>query len=449
MRIAWTGPVGTGGGVPGMGTLILEEMLEQGVEVDLYLPLVGAEPPPIKGSPRLRIVEHRSRWRWRRWYSRTKPSALFTSLAARSLANIRLSLRLLAEHRRRPYAAVFQLSTTELFLLGRLRSIAPPIVVHPCSHAAGELRWHRAEEKYALRSERRSVHLLMRALLWLRSRIQPGELARADLIIGPSNRFLDLVCEDYGVPRAKVGVLRHPIDTDRFSPGPPNGGLGPDGRRTLLFISRISARKGVPEIIELSHRLQDLAGSVRILVVGGVTMWSDYSAHLEDLNGAVAEYVGGVPYPELPALMRSSSMLLVPSRYEPGSIVTGEALACGLPVVLSDEVGPVEIARGPHVRVHRAGDIDDLERAVRSMLDAIDADEASLRATARANAIAHLAPSLVVAALLDQIAALGSDGERSAVTDNARGSGIPTPASGVEALPDPVTADGLAPAIGG
>lgn len=38
MRIAWTGPVGTGGGVPGMGRLLLGELLRQGVEVDLYDP---------------------------------------------------------------------------------------------------------------------------------------------------------------------------------------------------------------------------------------------------------------------------------------------------------------------------------------------------------------------------------------------------------------------------
>ncbi len=36
MRIAWLGPVGEGGGVPGMGAILLEEVLRQGVIVDYY-----------------------------------------------------------------------------------------------------------------------------------------------------------------------------------------------------------------------------------------------------------------------------------------------------------------------------------------------------------------------------------------------------------------------------
>jgi glycosyltransferase involved in cell wall biosynthesis len=386
-----------------MGMLMLRELLRQGVEVDLYLATDRTVLPPISAMPGLRVITRRSRWQWNRWYSRTKATALFSSLAARSLSGMLLSVRLLIAHRRNPYDAVFQLSQMELFLLGRLKRWAPPIVVHPCSHAAGELRWHRAEQEYALRSERRSVHFAMRAWLKLRSRLQPRELAHADLVVGPSNRYVDLVHQDYGVPRSKLRVLRHPVDLERFGPSSSNGLANP---RTLLFISRISARKGVEDVIALSHRLADLAGSVRLLVVGGVTLWSDYSAHLADLHPGVAEYAGSVSSEEMPELMRSAAMLLVPSRYEPGSIVTGEALASGLPVVLSDEVGPSEILAGPHVRVHRAGDVDGLEAAVRSLLRDLRHDGQALREAARADAEAHFAVRTVVAQLIDIISSV-------------------------------------------
>jgi glycosyltransferase involved in cell wall biosynthesis len=387
-----------------MGTLMVRELVRQGVEVDLYMPSYSTIPSPIEPMPGLRIIERKSNWAWGRWYSGTKAGAMFSGLASRSVSNVILNVRLLIEHRRNPYDAVFQLSQMELFLLGRLRRFAPPIVVHPCSHAAGELRWHRAEQEYALKSERRTVHMLMRTWLKLRSRLQPNELARADLVVGPSGRFIELVHQDYRVPREKLRVLRHPVDIEHFSP---NGAASTEPR-TLLFISRISSRKGVEEVIELSHRLSDLAGSVRILLIGGTTLWSDYRAHLSELNPAVAEYVGGVPMEELPDVMRAATMLLVPSRYEPGSIVTGEALACGLPVVLSDEVGPSEIAHGPHVRVHRAGDADSLEAAVRSLLEAVERDEPALRRAARANAEAHLAPSTVISELIGLVSSVGN-----------------------------------------
>ena len=250
------------------------------------------------------------------------------------------------------------------------------------------------------------MHFVMRAWLEVRARLQPVELARADLVLGLSERFNQLVHEDYGVPTGKLWVVRTPVDLERFSPN----GVAPGARpRTLLFISRISTRKGVEEIVALSHRLADLAGSVRLVVIGGPTQWSDYRAHLADLNPAVAEYLGGLPSEELPSLMREAAMLLVPSRYEPGSIVTAEALACGLPVVLSDEVGNAEAASGPHVRIHRAGDLDGLEAAVRSLLRALDDDEPGLRAAARANAEREFAPPGVVSQLSALIATRARD----------------------------------------
>jgi glycosyltransferase involved in cell wall biosynthesis len=386
-----------------MGLLLLRELLRQGVEVDLYTPRYAFEPSPIEPTSGLRIFERRSGWRWGRWYSRTKIGAMFTGTASRSISHLILNVKLLREHRRRPYDAVYQLSTSELFLIGRARRWAPPIVVHPCTHAAGELRWHRAEASYALQVERRSAHMLAREWLGLRSRLQPRELARADRVLGLSERFNELLRQDYGVSRDKLGVVRTPVDLKRFaSVGP----VEPAGKRTLLFISRISTRKGVEEVIQLSHRLDDLADSVRLVVIGGPTQWSDYTGHLRRLNPRVAEYVGHLPSEQLPALMRSAAMLLVPSQYEPGSIATAEALACGLPVVLSTEVGNAEAVQGAHVATHPPGDTDALERAVRDMLARLDQDEAALRAGARANAEAVFAPDVVVGELVELLAAV-------------------------------------------
>jgi glycosyltransferase involved in cell wall biosynthesis len=425
MRIAWTGPIGEEGGVPGMGMLMLRELLRQGVEVDLYMPLVGADLPALEPFPNLRVVESRSGWQWGRWYSRTKARALFSGLAARTLTYCELNLKLLREHHRRPYDVVYQLSQTELFLLGRMRRLAPPIAVHPCTHHAGELRWHRIEEHYALRSEPREVHLLMRAMLKVRSRTQPRELAKAGLVLGLSQRFNELLQQDYGVPPERLGVVRTAVDLDRFSPGGPPGAT--DGKRTLLFISRISTRKGVEEIIRLSHRLDDLADSVRLLVIGGPTQWSDYRKHLQRLNPRVAKYLGHLSSRELPALMRSSAMLLVPSQYEPGSIATAEALACGLPVVLSTEVGNAEVVAGPHAASHRPGDVGGLELAVREMLARLDVGENDLRAGARANAEAAFAPSVVVGELTRLLSTFVASAGNSPFANDLGGRPVPAP----------------------
>jgi hypothetical protein len=53
MRIACTGPVGDTGGVPGMGLLMLRELLGQGVEVELCRITHSWAPSPIEPMPRV------------------------------------------------------------------------------------------------------------------------------------------------------------------------------------------------------------------------------------------------------------------------------------------------------------------------------------------------------------------------------------------------------------
>ncbi len=60
---------------------------------------------------------------------------------------------------------------------------------------------------------------------------------------------------------------------------------------------------------------------------------------LEDLPTENAEYVGPVSDTEIPGLLRESDVLLQASRYEPFGLTVGEALAAGVPVIATSEVG--------------------------------------------------------------------------------------------------------------
>jgi glycosyltransferase involved in cell wall biosynthesis len=162
-----------------------------------------------------------------------------------------------------------------------------------------------------------------------------------------------------------------------------------------LYVSRISCRKGVDLIVGLSHRLRDLAGDVKISIIGGHTQWSDYRRALKDLDPTVATYLGYRPAPEVLARYHTADALLVPSRYEPGSLVVGEALAGGIPVVASDEVGPSEVVDATCMRRFPAGDLDAFERAVRNLLPDLRSRFPELSSTARAEAERWFAPELI------------------------------------------------------
>ena len=176
-----------------------------------------------------------------------------------------------------------------------------------------------------------------------------------------------------------------------------------------MFVSRIAVRKGVDAIVELSHRIADLEGQVMIEVLGDRSLWSDYRHLLAGLNPVTSVAVGHVGGDELRERLRGATVLLQPSRYEPFALTVGEALACGTPVITSDEVGATEHV-DPRVGLRvPAGDVAALERALRGYLAAVaePAAERELRALARAEAERLFAPDVVgrqLAAVLDAFA---------------------------------------------
>jgi glycosyltransferase involved in cell wall biosynthesis len=147
-------------------------------------------------------------------------------------------------------------------------------------------------------------------------------------------------------------------------------------------------RKGVDAIVELSHRISDLEGQVVIEVLGDRSLWSDYRHLLAGLHPATSLAVGYVANDELRERLQRATVLLQPSRYEPFALTVGEALACGTPVITSDEVGATE-GVDPRIGMRvAAGDVAALERALRDLLAAVKdpAVESELRALSRAEA---------------------------------------------------------------
>jgi len=190
-------------------------------------------------------------------------------------------------------------------------------------------------------------------------------------------------------------VIPNPIRIDRFTTVERR--LGVAEPAVVLALGRVSARKGIEDVVSVSKRLAEQHAQVRIRVVGGPSLWSDYTKLLEDLPRASAEYCGPASAAEVPDLLRTSDLLLQASKYEPFALTVAEALASGVPVVATSEVGAIEGVDGSVVSTVEPGDVDGMAGAITTLLARLRASPAELRSTARSEAERLFAREVVCA----------------------------------------------------
>jgi glycosyltransferase involved in cell wall biosynthesis len=131
------------------------------------------------------------------------------------------------------------------------------------------------------------------------------------------------------------------VDTERFKPGVEqksnSTALEPF---TFIFLGSGTVRKGFDFILESMERLLSEGLSFR-LSVAGIIDRSLLSGRERVLNN-IREY-GMVRHNELPSVLRSAQCLLLPSRVDAFGLVVPEAMACGVPAIVSDMVGAKEL----------------------------------------------------------------------------------------------------------
>jgi glycosyltransferase involved in cell wall biosynthesis len=226
-----------------------------------------------------------------------------------------------------------------------------------------------------------------------RARIEEeARLARAcDRLIATANHeVFDLV--RMGANRRRISVVPCGVDLRRFRPG---GAVTADPPRRhrfrLLCVSRLVERKGIDTAVDALPALPE----TELIVAGGPPrrdLGADAEARrlrararaLGVANRVV--FTGQVAQQQLPELYRSADAVVCTPWYEPFGMVALEAMACGVPAVVSAVGGLVDTVidgvTGVHVPARDAGA---LARALGGLL-ADDERRAAMGCRAAANA---------------------------------------------------------------
>ena len=120
------------------------------------------------------------------------------------------------------------------------------------------------------------------------------------------------------------------------------------GRGAIGFLGRLHPIKGVDMMLEIANRLERVAPGVTVHFAGP----REDTASTEAVMRAAASshgrlaYAGELTGGEKWSFLNKLSLLVVPSLQESFGMAGAEALACGVPVVLTPEVGLSEFVAG-------------------------------------------------------------------------------------------------------
>jgi len=228
-------------------------------------------------------------------------------------------------------------------------------------------------------------------------------LLAADLIVAVSEPMRAHVYGLIGSSVRRTVVLPNAVDVERFSPAASARQRGRCRRQfrlqedipVLLIAGNLLEVKGVPYAVEAAAILRDRGHDFRMVIAGDGPLRAQVEALIarHRLEGHVW-LIGVVSHDRMPALLRASDVLVMPSiptyrAEESFGLSAVEAMATGIPVVASRTGGLGELVRdGQTGLVVPPASAEELADALSLLLVDTDYRE-SLGAAARDYAVSH------------------------------------------------------------
>ena len=245
-------------------------------------------------------------------------------------------------------------------------------------------------------------------------------LRRADahLYVGHANRQY---LRHYGVDEARLFHVPHAVDNDRFAAAADDArrsgraaalrrGWGAETASTVfMFAGKLIPKKRPSDFVRALAALGAAGHDVRGVMVGSGPLQSELQVEAER-GGARVVFAGFQNQTAMPDYYAAADAVVLPSdRRETWGLVVNEAMASGLPAIVSDAAGCAAdlVVAGRTGFTFALGVVDDLAARMLELRQALATDRASMTAAMAERMVRYSIPA-AVRGTLDALSAVAT-----------------------------------------
>lgn len=197
-------------------------------------------------------------------------------------------------------------------------------------------------------------------LLWSESNVQDARHAhaaiemlksefirRCDAFVVPGSSSLEYL-KTYGISEIRIFPALNAVDNELFAASAAKARRDPEEsrhrlglpQRYFLFVGRLVREKGVFDLLNAYAKLDEhLRKEIGLVFVGGGATRQELERQAGPVSPSVVRFSGFVEQERLGEYYALAEMLVLPTYSDTWGLVVNEAMACGLPVIVSHVAG--------------------------------------------------------------------------------------------------------------